>query len=224
MAAELNRVETNLKLNIESQAKYAKKVDVETTLKRIEKEIWYELKLKMEKTTVQSKFESMEEELDALSKKNNKEIGQIRELVQQMNKKNLENTRHLAEIDKELDIKMNKNEGVAIYKALKEYCKYSELKELYNKVNPAIARFETRLLEFHTEKLKTDEVLKRFDEVLCEKADKILFKEMRSDVDRDYASKVEQVKAVDLIESSIKTFTVRIQELDELVKFQSRQI
>jgi hypothetical protein len=75
MAAELNRVETNLKLNIESQAKYAKKVDVETTLKRIEKEIWYELKLKMEKTTVQSKFESMEEELDALSKKNNKEIG-----------------------------------------------------------------------------------------------------------------------------------------------------
>ena len=119
---------------------------------------------------------------------------------------------------------MNKNEGVAIYKALKEYCKYSELKELYNKVNPAISRFEDRLKEFHTEKLKSDEIMKRFDEVLCEKADKILFKELRSDIDLNYASKVEQVKAVDQIDTSIKEFTVRVNELDELVRFQSRQI
>ena len=37
--------------------------------------MWHELKLKMEKSQVEKRFEEFNEELDALSKRNNREIG-----------------------------------------------------------------------------------------------------------------------------------------------------
>ena len=50
--------------------------------------MWEEFALKIEKRTVHQKFEFVEDELEKLSQRNNKEIGQVREVCDRMRRKN----------------------------------------------------------------------------------------------------------------------------------------
>ena len=63
-----------LRENINSQGKYAVKVEIIEKFNRMEKEMWDELKLKMEKRTVTQKFEFVEDEIEKLAERNVKEI------------------------------------------------------------------------------------------------------------------------------------------------------
>ena len=84
---------------------------------------------------------------------------------------------------------------------------------------PAISKFEDRLKEFMTEKIKADKLMRRFDEVLCQKADKTLLREMKQDFTKEYATKSMQAEALEHLDKSIKDFTDKINELDDIVKF-----
>ena len=55
----------------------------------------------------------------------------------------------------------------------KDYCSYKDLKLLYKKVVPAVKGFEANLVEFGKDMEQTKEIVKRFDEVILEKASKI---------------------------------------------------
>ena len=89
---------------------------------------------------------------------------------------------------------------------------------------PAISKFEDRLKDFHTQQSKANKMLRRFDEILCTKVDKVFLKEVRADMDNQYATKASQKTSEDLVNTSIKTFSEKMQELDNIVKFQTRQI
>ena len=86
--SEVTRVEAMLRENINSQGKYAVKVEIIEKFNRMEKEMWDELKLKMEKRTVTQKFEFVEDEIEKLAERNVKEIAQVREVCDRMRKKN----------------------------------------------------------------------------------------------------------------------------------------
>ena len=63
------------------------KVDVQERFKKVEREVWEELALKMEKKTFDRKFTHFETEVEARDKLVKKEISSLREVLDAMRKK-----------------------------------------------------------------------------------------------------------------------------------------
>ena len=95
---------------------------------------------------------------------------------------------------------------------------------MYKKTLPVIAKFEDRLRNFHTEKSKQDMVVRRIDEVLCQKADKMYINELKQEFHNIFASKEQQQDAIENMDTSLADFSARMKELDALVKFQTKQV
>jgi len=53
-----------------------------------------------------------------------------------------------------------------------KYAVYTDLQDLYSKCLPSISSFEDKLYEYHHEIIKSTQMMRRFDEVLCQKANR----------------------------------------------------
>ena len=73
-----------------------------------------------------------------------------------------------------------------IWANFKKYAQYEELKDLYRRCLPAISGFEDKLKEYWTELEKAQLMMRRFDEVLCEKAEKTVLREFINEARRTY--------------------------------------
>ena len=71
-----------------------------------------------------------------------------------------------------IDLKETIAEVNIIRSKFDNYCSYSHLKDLYNKVIPSIQGFEGNIKEFNLEMEQHKEMIQRFDEVLSSKASK----------------------------------------------------
>ena len=56
---------------------------------------------------------------------------------------------------------------------------------------PAISNFEDRLMEFMATQDKNGEMIRRLDEVLCNKADRMTITELRAEIEKSYATRTE---------------------------------
>ena len=56
---------------------------------------------------------------------------------------------------------------------MEDYCKYTDLKELYDKVIPPIQSFEESMDSLEKDMMTNKQIIMRFDEVLTQKASKI---------------------------------------------------
>ena len=65
---------------------------------------------------------------------------------------------------------------------------------------PVISRFEDRLLEFMGYQDRSQEMIRRLDEVLCQKAEKTMLKELREDIAKNFATKEEGEKTMDHVD------------------------
>ena len=74
--------------------------------------------------------------------------------------------------DGKLKSKCSIEEAKNIWNNFGRYSLYDDLKELYKKTVPEIKRFEERLVQFTIEMAKADSIMRRFDEILTEKASK----------------------------------------------------
>ena len=104
------------------------KTDVNEKIMKMEKEIWTELALKTEKTTVNGKFAFIEEEVEKLGQKNNKEVNQVREVCDRMRRKNEAAMHEIIEMRSNIDGKMSAKEGLTLWANFKKYAQYDELK------------------------------------------------------------------------------------------------
>lgn len=77
------------------------------------------------------------------------------------------------------------------------------MKYLYAKVIPEIAKFEQRIIDFETQVEKTNLIMRQFDETIAHKSDKILVEQIKLDCNNNFASKEEQVKAIERMNNSI---------------------
>ena len=73
-----------------------------------------------------------------------------------------------------------------IWANFKKYAQYEELKDLYRRCLPAISGFEDKLKEYWTEMQKTQLMMRRLDEILCEKAEKTVVREFINEARRTY--------------------------------------
>eukprot|EP00347_Sterkiella_histriomuscorum_P015229 403357819 len=85
----------------------------------------------------------------------------------------------IQDIYKDLRKKTNNEETSRLWKNFTKYAEYGDLKDLYNKVLPEVSRFEDSLLDLSKEAAKTQEIVRRFDEVMSDKASKQNFREIQ---------------------------------------------
>jgi NAD+--asparagine ADP-ribosyltransferase len=71
-----------------------------------------------------------------------------------------------------LKLKVDVEEGQRLWNNFERYAMYDDLKELYMKTVPEIFKFEQKIEEHRTDLVKQNEILRRFDEVIADKASK----------------------------------------------------
>lgn len=67
---------------------------------------------------------------------------------------------------------MNIKDGQRIYRQFQRFAEYEDMRELYMKCIPEIAKFEKRIMDISDEVVKLNMVIRTFDEVLMQKAEK----------------------------------------------------
>lgn len=89
-----------------------------------------------------------------------------------MRRKTDENMHAVVEIRAEADGKLSAKEGQKLWANFRKYAQYEELKDLYRKTMPAISQFEDKLKENNDHNTRIDEMMRRLDEVVCQKSDR----------------------------------------------------
>ena len=74
--------------------------------------------------------------------------------------------------EKDLELKLNKNDATRIWKHFQRFAEYNDLKELYSKCLPELAKFEQKIANFQLEYDKNQLMIGRFDEVVATKSSK----------------------------------------------------
>ena len=75
----------------------------------------------------------------------------------------------MLEISKKLTVK----DGQRIWKHFQRFSEYNDLRDLYNKVIPEIAKFEEKILVFGSEIEMIRVIIRKFDENITNKCDKL---------------------------------------------------
>lgn len=109
----------------------------------------------------------------------------------------------IGRLKREMEEKAENEEVAKIWHHFLNYAEYKELKELYNKVMPELARYEQQTLESTDEIARFREIIVRFDEVLSEKSSK---QEMR------------------IFEQQCRDVYLTFETLDKVEKYTKREI
>jgi hypothetical protein len=94
-------------------------------------------------------------------------------------------------------MKLERIDGTKIWKEFSKYSCHDDLKDLYKIVNPEIAKFEQKIMDYSgdTEKMKI--IIRRFDEDLAMKSNKHQIKVIYDYIDTNCALKKIQDKQVE---------------------------
>lgn len=72
----------------------------------------------------------------------------------------------------EAQSKLDKNDAKQIWSHFQRFAEYKDLKDLYHKTLPEIAKFEQKIINFQAENDKHIDIINRFDEHLTQKSSK----------------------------------------------------
>ena len=100
-------------------------------------------------------------DLEKLSDEQKEQDNEIRQLGEELSK-----------IGFKFDLKLDKTEAQKIWKEFQFYSRHDDLKNLYRIVNPEIAKFEQKIMDFGGEIEKFKLIIRRFDEDLSTKSNK----------------------------------------------------
>lgn len=80
------------------------------------------------------------------------------------------------DLQKKMKTKFEESEGAKIWEEFEKYCRFQDLKDLYGKIVPEMKKFEDNMIEMSKEYEQSKEIIRRYDEVLMEKASKTAIK------------------------------------------------
>jgi len=114
------------KINLK-MTKFIARVDVQEKFRKLEKELWEELALKLEKKTFDRKIEGFEAERETALKSLGKEIATLREVLTRLRTKQDDFSGSINVLKDDLDEKMSGKEGKKLWSNFRTYAKYDEL-------------------------------------------------------------------------------------------------
>lgn len=97
----------------------------------------------------------------------------LKESVESSKKAIDKNLSILKDLEQDVDLKSDRIEVDKIKIMLEDFCKYTDLKALYDKVVPNLQKLEEDLDDLNRDMLTNKEIIRRFDEVMTTKASKI---------------------------------------------------
>lgn len=100
---------------------------------------------------------------------------------------------------------------------MEEFCKYTDLKELYDKVIPPIQNFEEVMDGLEKDMMTNKQIIMRFDEVLTQKASKISVQQIIFDLN-GYVTKEMLTKQNSIHEGQHNHIRAEIQGLDHKIE------
>ena len=115
-------------------------------------------------------------------------VKQIQAKVEQANKTLEELNKEFDKYNKLLHKKLDVSDGQRIWRHFQRFAEYSDLKDLYQKCIPVLARFEQQILEYQNDNDQKAFIIRRFDEALSQKADKVQIDMLYKYVDREFAT------------------------------------
>ena len=136
-----------------------------------------------------------------------------------MRRKVEENTHAMIEVRSETDAKLSAKEGQKLWANFRKYAMYDELKDLYRKTMPAISQFEDKLQANNDHNERIDMMMRRMDEVICQKSDRQVIKDFREHVDKTFITKEDNVATIEITTEKLGEFGKRCDEMEEMVKF-----
>ena len=95
----------------------------------------------------------------------------------------------LTNIYPKIDLKMNMSDGTQIWTEFGKYSRHDDLVNLYNIVNPEIAKFEQKIIDFSTEYEKMKQIIAKFDQDLMRKSNKHQISVLYDFIDKNLAHK-----------------------------------
>lgn len=128
----------------------------------------------------------------------------------------------LDEIEAELMIKINKDEGAKIWEHFQRFAEYDDLKDLYSKVLPPIAKFEQKLINYYHDNAKTELIVRRFDQVIAEKASKNQVEHIYDHIKQECALKGGQDSFVASIEEKIEAMEADLERRNQMVELMNQ--
>ena len=81
------------------------------------------------------------------------------------------------------------SDGTQIWTEFGKYSRHDDLVNLYNIVNPEIAKFEQKIIDFSTEYEKMKQIIAKFDQDLMRKSNKHQISVLYDFIDKNLAHK-----------------------------------
>lgn len=155
------------------------------------RELISELEKKVDQKNFDRKYEGLksgfEDQLGIIQK--NSEM--VREVCDRVRMEVRTNGQLLNDLKNDLEKKLSHEEGRLLWANFQKYAVYDDLRDLYSKCLPAISSFEDKLIEYYNEQDKVNIMLRRFDEVICEKATRTEHRELQNLVELEFLTKKE---------------------------------
>lgn len=115
-------------------------------------------------------------------------------------------------------MKLDKREGTKIWKHFQRFAEYDDLKDLYNKCIPELAKFEQRIFDFQAENEKVTLMMRRFDEVISSKTNKAAMKDIYEYMETNYMPVKKENELKEKVEVQLKGFTHKIKEQSDMIE------
>ena len=105
-----------------------------------------------------------------------------------------------------------------------KYCMYDDLKDLYLKTVPEIAKFEVKLEEFARDIERQTQILRRFDELMLDKASKGNLSDFQTNIERKYTPLENFTKHRDEMKEKTEKMREQLAEVNEMIDILGKQI
>lgn len=152
----------------------------------------------------------------------------VQKRLEQSDKKNQQtmktvegNTERLDTLRRNIDKKAEKEVVDHIESQLTTYAKYEEMKALYHKVLPQMQKFEETMQRFDKEHEQSKEMIKRYDEVIAQKANRTQIIDVEKKAFERYAKKELTRQTFDDHEEKLRSLRQDYMELESTVKSQN---
>ena len=90
--------------------------------------------------------------------------------------------------------KLDLHEAKKIWDYFQRFAEYSDLKELYAKCIPPLAKFEQKLIDYQNDYIRIENIITDFDKHMLQKANKVQFEEFQAQVMETFVRMEDQDK------------------------------
>ena len=81
------------------------------------------------------------------------------------------------------------DDGKRIWKHFQRFAEYTDLKDLYHRCIPELAKFEQKIMDFNEQVYKFEQIVCNFDHKMLTKVDKTAIEEIQYNIQETYLSK-----------------------------------